>query len=61
MGPTGHTIFPGNMCYVKRPQLSDTTKIITVTSSSGEWGVVGSGEGYMSPRFELSVPNSDVP
>ena len=37
--------FPGNICYVKRPQLSDTTKIITITSSSWDWGVVGSGGG----------------
>ena len=41
--------FPGKICYVKRPQLSNTTKIITQRSSS--WvggGVVGSGEGCVS-------------
>ena len=29
----------------KKPQLSDTIKIITITSSSWGWGVVGSGGG----------------
>ena len=42
--------FPGKICYVKRPQLSNTAKSITQRSSSwGGGGVVGSGQGCDIP------------
>ena len=50
-GPRIILFFSGNMFHVKRPQLSETTKIITITSVHE--GEPTTGGGCRTPRFFL--------
>ena len=51
-GTVFHTIFPGKIFYVKRPQLSDAPKIRTIIPSSWPWG----GCRQLSRVLHLRVP-----